>query len=34
VEAADIGFGPFLSPAVAAFLPELTRAVLAELLAT
>lgn len=31
VEAADIGFGPGFSPAVAACLPELTRAVLAEL---
>lgn len=33
VEAADIGFGPGLSPAVAACLPELTRAVLTELAA-
>ena len=33
VEAADIGFGLGLSPAVAACLPELTRAVLAELAA-
>jgi hydrogenase maturation protease len=31
VEAADLGFGPALSPAVAACLPELTSAVLAEL---
>jgi hydrogenase maturation protease len=31
VEAADIGFGLGLSPAVAASLPELTRAVQAEL---
>jgi hydrogenase maturation protease len=31
VEAADLGFGSGLSPAVAACLPELTRAVLAEL---
>ena len=31
VEAADIGFGPGLSPAVAACLPELTRVILAEL---
>jgi hydrogenase maturation protease len=31
VEAADIGFGHGLSPAVAACLPELTEAVLAEL---
>lgn len=31
VEAADISFGPSLSPAVAACLPELTQAVLAEL---
>jgi len=33
VEAADIGFGLGLSPAVAGCLPELTRAVLAELAA-
>jgi hydrogenase maturation protease len=33
VEAADIGFGPGLSPTVAACLPELTRAVLTELAA-
>jgi hydrogenase maturation protease len=33
VEAADIGFGVGLSPAVAACLPELTRAVLAEVAA-
>ncbi len=31
VEAADIGFGPGLSAAVGACLPELTQAVLAEL---
>jgi hydrogenase maturation protease len=31
VEAADISFGPGLSPAVAACLPELTQAVLTEL---
>lgn len=31
VEAADLGFGPVLSPAVAACLPDLVRAVLAEL---
>jgi hydrogenase maturation protease len=31
VEAADLGFGTELSPAVAACLPELTRVVLAEL---
>jgi hydrogenase maturation protease len=30
VEAADVGFGQGLSPAVAGALPELTRAVLAE----
>jgi Ni,Fe-hydrogenase maturation factor len=30
VEAADIGFGPGLSPAVAAAVPELVQAVLAE----
>ena len=33
VEAADIGFGPGLTAAVGACLPELTRAVLAELAA-
>ncbi len=31
VEAADLGFGVGLSPAVAAAVPELTRAVLAEI---
>jgi len=30
VEAADVGYGPHLSDAVAASLPSLTRAVLAE----